>query len=197
MTKPALFNFTFDVGRPGPQCVTSSFSLQLNSWLNLKPGWSTYATVKGNLEMAPGGSSQGTLWTLLASWFRDHHKGGPRLKTSEELKEREFWIYCFDVRLDWGGRSWEKIPRKGQGLFTPYSDATGGEDTKQLVIRIHSTHLNFNNQRAGAPNQWITSFLSLCQIYAFWVPISAVEGPLFPRWSPFLGLFCDILAVIF
>ena len=23
-----------------------------------------------------------------------------------------------------------KIPRKGQGLFTPYSDATGGEDTK-------------------------------------------------------------------
>ena len=34
------------------------------------------------------------------------------------------------MKLDWGGRSREKIPRKGQGLFTPYSDATGGEDTK-------------------------------------------------------------------
>ena len=93
---------------------------------------------KENLEKVPGGSSQGTLWTLLASWFRDHHKGGPRLKPSQEIKEREFWIYCFDVKLDWGGRSREKIPRKGQGLFTPYSDATGGEDTKKLVIRIHT-----------------------------------------------------------
>ena len=43
-----------------------------------------------------------------------------------------------NVKLDWGGRSQEKIPRKGQGLFTPYSDATGGEDTKKLVIRIHT-----------------------------------------------------------
>ena len=33
------------------------------------------------MEKVPGGSSQGTLWTLLASWFRGHHKGGLRLKT--------------------------------------------------------------------------------------------------------------------
>merc|ERR1740123_2635644 len=31
--------------------------------------------------------------------------------------------------------------------------------------------------------QGITSFRSICQIYAFWVPISAVEGP---HWVPIL-----------
>ena len=111
--------FTFDVGRPGLQCVTSSFSLQLNSWLNLKPGWSTYATVKGNLEMAPGGSSQGTLWTLRASWFRDHHKGGPRLKPSQELREREFWKTAL-VKAWLGWEFLRKTLKEGQGLFTPW-----------------------------------------------------------------------------
>ena len=31
---------------------------------------------KGNLDKVPGGSSQGTLWTLLDSWFRDRLNGG-------------------------------------------------------------------------------------------------------------------------
>ena len=38
----------------------------------------------GNLEK---GSSQGTLWTLLASWFHDHHKSGSRLENSQGLKK--------------------------------------------------------------------------------------------------------------
>ena len=35
-------------------------------------------------------------------------KDGPMLKPSQELKAREFWIYCFYKILDWGWRSREK-----------------------------------------------------------------------------------------
>ena len=35
----------------------------------------------------PGGSSQGTLWTLLASWFHGHHKDGSRLEPSQGIKK--------------------------------------------------------------------------------------------------------------
>ena len=46
---------------------------------------------KGNLEKVPGGNYQGTLWTLLVSWFFDrHHKDGLRLKLRNELKEMHF-----------------------------------------------------------------------------------------------------------
>ena len=43
---------------------------------------------KDNLEKMPGGNYQGTLWTLLVSWFFDrHHKDGLRLKLTQEFKE--------------------------------------------------------------------------------------------------------------
>ena len=74
---------------------------------------------KENLEKVPGGSSQGTLWTLLASWFRDHHKGGPRLKPSQELREREFWKTAL-VKAWLGWEFLRKTLKEGQGLFTPW-----------------------------------------------------------------------------
>ena len=46
---------------------------------------------KDNLEKMPGGNYQGTLWTLLVSWFFDrHHKESLRLKFRQELKEMQF-----------------------------------------------------------------------------------------------------------
>ena len=46
---------------------------------------------KDNLEKMLGGNYQGTLWTLLVSWFFDrHHKDGLRLKLRHELKEMHF-----------------------------------------------------------------------------------------------------------
>ena len=50
-----------------------------DDWPWIRPSF--YSVIKGNFKRVPGGSSQGTLWTLLASWFCDHHKGGLRLKT--------------------------------------------------------------------------------------------------------------------
>ena len=44
----------------------------------------------------PGGSSQSTLWTLLASWFRDHHKDGPIIVI---LTRHKIFFWSWDFYL--------------------------------------------------------------------------------------------------
>ena len=53
------------------------------------------------------------------------------------MKEMEFRRNGFGENLNEVGVL-ERYKEKGQGLFTPYNDAIGGEDTTELVIRIHT-----------------------------------------------------------
>ena len=68
----------------------------------------------------PGGSSQGTLWTLLASWIRDHHRGGPKLNPVKNLNKGNLDNIAFVIHwLGWGFSRWTL--EEGQGLFTPWT----------------------------------------------------------------------------
>ena len=96
-----------DVGRPITQ--PQEFQQQKTAdWPWIRPG--THAAIKGELERLPGGSSQATLLTLLALWFRDHHNSGPRLLNPvaiQPFKKRNFEITAFVKQwLGWWFSRW-------------------------------------------------------------------------------------------
>ena len=62
-------------------------------WLNQSPG----LLGKLNLEKAPGGSSQGTLWTLIASWFRDHQRAKQEKAQKFMNTENQWWTAQRDL----------------------------------------------------------------------------------------------------
>ena len=71
------------------------------------------------------------------------------LKPSQEIKEREFWIYFFDVKLDWGGRSWEKSQEKNRDylrltvmLLAGKTPKTGHQDTHCTIGRFYRRRFN-------------------------------------------------------
>ena len=90
----------------GPSCDTQNLVLSELSLLN--PSQNFENKIQGlqyigarlqyigapSSSWLPGGSSHGTLWTLLVSWFCHHHKGGPRIKPRLEIGERKFGIFA-------------------------------------------------------------------------------------------------------
>ena len=68
---------------------------------------------KWNLEKLEGG----TLWTLLASRFRDHHEGGQRLKPSQEQKSNRILNGLLWWKAWLGGRARELSPHSQLIIF--------------------------------------------------------------------------------
>ena len=140
------------------------------TWLWIRP---IHCNLKGILKRVPGGSSHDTLWTLLASWFRDHKHINWHIQN----------LYCSDTCL------------LGY-LFTPHKQAPYKRELHHFPLtRFNHIRISHIIDRTfccrSKEREWSLSCSSLLSF----LPPLATEAPL--HQTPYFSFRQQLFFVLF